>query len=700
MIAVTPVNSIGLPRDKIPANVQTATGEQLQQQHSLDLSDYLNRNFGSVTINAAQNNPVQPDVQYRGFTASPLLGSPQGIAVYVDGVRANELFGDTVNWDLLPESIIQTVELTGGSNPLFGLNTLGGALSIRTKDGFTNPGFTGEASTGSFGRVTANAQAAANDGEFGYYVNAQHLDEDGWRDDSPTKALNLFGSFGWRSDASTLDLRYFHADSDLTGNGPSPAQLLEESRNAVFTTPDTTKNHLQLVVIDGAHWLDGTTQISGNAYYRVLHVDSFNGDASPFASCDDGAGNQGLVDEAGFVDADGDGVCGAGEFDPAELLVDQDGNVIGNQYDAINNVSDRDQHNYGATFQATYRGEAFARENQLIVGASYDHGHVEYRSQVEVAQLQSDRSTNRSGVFAVDQASAIDSDTRTWSAYFTDTLSITPRLALTLSGRFNDSSIELRNAGGFVDADGDGFDDLDGNHDYSRFNPAVGVTYRFRPQLNGYFGYSEASRTPTPVELACATPTAPCTLPNTFLADPPLSQVVARTYEAGLRGRLRDDVQWNVGAFYTTNSNDIIFQATGGITGNQGFFANVGDTRRTGIELGVSGDWEKLLWFMNYSLVHATFADPFVSSSPAHPDAVDLNGDGEARELQVRSGDRIPGIPRAQRQARRRLSHSRTRYRWAPTWSSTRVNTCAATKQTSSIRPVRSPSSTSAPTTR
>ena len=267
-------------------------------------------------------------MQYRGFTASPLLGLPQGIAVYVDGVRANELFGDTVNWDLLPESIIQTVDLAGGSNPLFGLNTLGGALSIQTKNGFTNPGFTGEASTGSFGRVVANAQAAANDGEFGYYVNAQHLDEDGWRDHSPTKTLNLFGSFGWHTDASTLDLQYFHADSDLTGNGPSPAQLLDEDRKAVFTTPDTTKNHLQLVVLDGTRWLDGTTQLSGNAYYRVIHVDSFNGDGSPFAACDDGAGNAGLVDEAGFVDANGDDVCGAGEFDPADLLVDQHGDVI------------------------------------------------------------------------------------------------------------------------------------------------------------------------------------------------------------------------------------------------------------------------------------------------------------------------------------------------------------------------------------
>ncbi len=342
VIAVTPTYGGGLPRAKIATNIQSATSAQLEQQHSLDISDFLNRNFGSVTINAAQNNPLQPDVQYRGFTASPLLGLPQGLAVYVAGVRVNEAFGDTVSWDLLPESIVSSMELTAGSNPLFGLNTLGGALAIRTKDGFNHPGYAVEASGGSFGRSLVDLEAGGTDGEFGYYVNARRLDENGWRDHSPTTASNVFGSFGWRTDTTTLDFDYLYGNTDLTGNGVSPAQLLAENRKAVFTTPDETGNQQQMFVLNGAHWLQADLQLSGTAFYRYDQVDSFNGDGSPFTACDDGAGNAGLVEEGDFVDRDADETCGAFDFDPARLLRDQHGDVISDQYDAVNNIGHRD----------------------------------------------------------------------------------------------------------------------------------------------------------------------------------------------------------------------------------------------------------------------------------------------------------------------------------------------------------------------
>jgi len=642
VIGVTPTYGVGLRREQIATNIQSASASELEKQHSLDITDFLNRNFGSVTINAAQNNPLQPDVQYRGFTASPLLGLPQGLAVYVAGVRANEAFGDTVNWDLLPVSIISSMELTAGSNPLFGLNTLGGALAIRTKNGFTDPGYAVEASGGSFGRSVIDLEAGGNNGEFGYYLNTQRLDEDGWRDHSPTTANNAFVSFGWHTDATTLDFDYFYSNTDLTGNGVSPAQLLDQDRKAVFTTPDKTNNQRQMFVLNGAHWLDADIQISGTAFYRYDQIDSFNGDGSPFTSCDDGAGNAGLVNEDDFVDQNGDDECGAGEFDPMQLLRDQAGNVISDHYDAVNNIGHRKQASYGATLQTTWRGALLERTNQLIVGVSIDQGEVNYRSRVEVAELQPNRSTNRTGIYAIDSSTAADVDARNASAYFTDTWSVTKALALALSGRYNDSSVQLNNIG---PTDEDGVDDLDGKHDYSRFNPAVGVTYQFTPRLNGYAGYSEASRTPTPVELACASPTAPCSLPNTFLADPELKQVVARTYETGLRGEAFAGVQWNVGGFDTTSSNDILFQATGGLTGNQGFFANVGDTRRSGIELGANGTWNGLTWLFNYSYVRAVFLNGFTATSPAHPDAVDLNSDGEAREIRVHRGDRIPSIP-------------------------------------------------------
>ena len=112
----------------------------------------MNRALGSVYVNDIQNNPLQPDVNYRGYTASPLLGTPQGMSVYMDGVRLNQPFGDVVSWDLIPREAISTMTLMPGSNPVFGLNTLGGALAVRTKDGFTDPGYSVELNYGSNSR--------------------------------------------------------------------------------------------------------------------------------------------------------------------------------------------------------------------------------------------------------------------------------------------------------------------------------------------------------------------------------------------------------------------------------------------------------------------------------------------------------------------------------------------------------------------
>jgi len=131
VFATTPLPGLGIPKDQIPSAIQTVKSEDFVRSQSLDISDYMNRNLGSVHVNEVQNNPLQPDVNYRGFTASPLLGTPQGLSLYMDGVRLNQPFGDTVSWDLIPQSAIAGMQLMPGSNPLFGLNTLGGALSIQ-----------------------------------------------------------------------------------------------------------------------------------------------------------------------------------------------------------------------------------------------------------------------------------------------------------------------------------------------------------------------------------------------------------------------------------------------------------------------------------------------------------------------------------------------------------------------------------------
>ncbi len=140
IVGMTPLPGAETDAAKIAAPVQSATAEEIENAHALDLSEFMKRSLGSVYVNDVQNNPLQPDVNFRGFTASPLLGTPQGLSVYIDGMRLNQPFGDVVSWDLVPPQAIASMALIPGSNPLFGFNTLGGALVLRTKDGFGDPG--------------------------------------------------------------------------------------------------------------------------------------------------------------------------------------------------------------------------------------------------------------------------------------------------------------------------------------------------------------------------------------------------------------------------------------------------------------------------------------------------------------------------------------------------------------------------------
>ena len=169
--SATPLPSIGLPLDLVPANIQVIKREDLKNQVGVTIADFANNNLQSVSIQETQGNPFQPDVTYRGYSASPLDGNPQGLSVFLDGVRVNEPFGDSVRWDLIPSFAIQGMQLIPGSNPLYGLNTLGGAIALQTKSGRTNQGAAIEASGGSWGRKNVSAEygGVSKDGSVDYY---------------------------------------------------------------------------------------------------------------------------------------------------------------------------------------------------------------------------------------------------------------------------------------------------------------------------------------------------------------------------------------------------------------------------------------------------------------------------------------------------------------------------------------------------
>lgn len=618
VIGVTPLRGIDLPADMVPGHIQSATDAEIERLHGTDLGAYMNRRLGSVFINEAQGSPLQPDVQFRGFVASPLLGQSQGISVYQNGVRINEPFGDTVVWALVPESAIASIDLIPGSNPLFGLNALGGALSIRTKSGFTAPGTGGEFQGGSFQRVVAEIESGGNfDDRLSYYGSAQYLDEDGWRQFSPSTTLHVFGDVGWRGETGSVNANLTVVDTDLIGNGPAPVQLLEVDRTAIYTRPDHTENALVLASITGTwQWMQDVS-FDGVAYFRRSDIRTLNGDDSDFGPCEQ---DPLLVCEE------------VGPDDTEEIALDEDGNpiVFGEAVDgATVNRSITDQDAHGASLLLNVTREFLGRRNWLAVGASLDWGHAEFHSNTELGHLDETRAAVPSGTFVGESFVRVDGETRNWSVFFSETLALTPALGVTLSGRYNRTRVELRDQLGT---------DLNGSHDYRRLNGAAGVTWQVSPAAAFYASYGESNRAPSPVELTCADPDDPCRLPNAFLSDPPLDQVVARSIEAGARGRW-GRMDWHVGLFQTINEDDILFISAGALS-NQGYFDNVGDTRRRGAEVSLSGNGfdERLRWALHYTRLEATFRQSFIVASPNHPAAVD-------GEMPVPSGSSMPGVP-------------------------------------------------------
>ncbi len=621
VISVSPLPGSNISENKIPSPVQTVTSEQLESAQSLSLADYMNRYMGNVNINSAQNNPFQPDVRVRGYAASPLMGLPQGISVYMNGLRMNEAFGDNVNWDLIPEGAIDTMSLQSGSNPVFGLNTLGGAIAIKTKTGFSAPGHHLEVSGGSWGRHSEEITSGWNNGEFGYFLDARYFNEDGWRDFSNSEVMQGLATLSWRGEVSSLDLTLVSTDNDLKGNGTVPVELLRTSRSAVFTQPDQTINRLFLAALEGSTWLNDHIELSGNMYFRRLNSHGLNGDGTNFQQC--AAPNPTTI------------MCDEGN----NAIVDLNGQTI--PFNAAvssgtKNTSSIIQRSFGFALQSAFDYQLFDHENHFIVGAAYSQGNVHYGADSELGALNVQRGVNGSGIKVQDSHVRLNTETENYSLYFNETFSVTDQLNLIVGGRYNQTSIRLLDQFGTA---------LNGYHVFQRFNPSAGLTYVFRPEVSFYGNYSESTRAPTPMELSCSDPLAPCKLPNAFVSDPPLKQVVAHTFETGFRGEFGDflagTLNWRAGVFRTENENDILFKSTGGVVANTGYFDNVGKTRHQGIELGIFGDaFDRLRYSANYTYMEATFRTPFKVNSPSHP-AADANGD-----IQVKQGDFIPGIPR------------------------------------------------------
>ena len=657
IVSGAPLPGLDLRREQVAAPVQSATGEEIERSGALGLADFANRRLGSVFVNEMQGNPFQPDVSYRGFTASPLLGTPQGLSVYLDGVRLNQPFGDVVSWDLIPRSAIAELTLMPGSNPLFGLNTLGGALSVQTKDGLSHPGVALQASGGSFGRRTGEFEwGGAGAGGLDWFATGQSYREDGWRDDSPSDLRQLFGKLGWHSATTRVTLAGAWADTTLNGNALQEQRFLARDRASVYTKPDQTQNRSTLVNLAATHALDATRSLSGNAYVRRIDSRSFNGDVNE-ASLDQSiytltAADKQALDAAGILYPATPITPGNTPFPSLRCIaqaLQQD--EPGLNCNALLNSGSTDQRNEGFAGQFSWRLAGAGTTHQLMLGAAWDQSRVDYAQTQQLGFLNPDRSVTGVDAFAdgasggtvdgepLDNRVTLQSRTRTWSVFGADTVSFGNTLFLTLSGRYNQVKVENRDQ--IVSAPDPA--SLDGNHRFSRFNPAVGLVWSAAPGFQTYAGYNEGSRAPTAIELGCANPDRPCKLPNAMAGDPPLQQVVTRTLEAGLRGALAGGGSWRAGVFRAENRDDLLFVASPSANG-YGYFKNFGKTRRQGLELGADSKLGPAKLSLAYTWLDVTYQSEETLSGAGNSrnDA----GSGLDGNIQVHPGDRVPLVPR------------------------------------------------------
>ncbi len=475
-----------------------------------------------VIITDLQGNEFQTDVQYRGFESSPLNGVPQGLAIYQNGVRINEAFGDIINWDFLPAIAINDIAVVSG-NPVFGLNALGGAIVIGMKDGFNYQGAEIDVRGGSFGRAQVAAEAGQRSGGFGAYIATEAIHDSGWREFSPAEIRRTYADLGAKGDGVELHVNYTRANNFVGAVTAAPVQLLDLGRNRVYTNPQTTNNDVSMVSANGSIKATDTLSLSGVTYFRHFRQSHIDANVLDAVECAPPGSNLLCIEDdtsQAFGEGPGTNPGGSIPFNIASPLATVD-------------HTSQDAESAGGSVQAVDKAKLFGLPNQFLAGASYDHGRVKYGASSDLGVIGDEFVVSDLGILltAPDDLAPrrLITTNDYYGFYVTDTLDLSNEFALTFGGRYNIAQLTLEDETG-----SDPF--INGSHTYYHFNPVVGGTYKVAKGLSLYGGFSEANRAPTPAELACADPTNPRLIESFLTGDPPLKQVVSQTFEAGVRG--------------------------------------------------------------------------------------------------------------------------------------------------------------------
>jgi outer membrane receptor protein involved in Fe transport len=613
VVNTSPLPGIGIEKNKLPYEVQTFNSATLRQGNSLNLSKFMTENLNGVNVNDIQGSPYQSDVTYRGFRASATLGASQGLSVYLDGVRVNEAFGDVVNWDMFPEAAFDNVTLVPGSNPIYGLNTLGGALAFTTKSGLTTQGNELGLSLGSFGRTKIDLTHGSKSADGWHrFIAGSAFSEQGWRDESAGSLQNLFVKVGRTQNDNNWDMSFLSGGSKLMGNGLTPstnydgvedpkaagvAGLYERNRKAVYSYPDETKNTTNLLTFNFQRVLDANTELSATAYVRRSKQNRLGGDVE----CDDTTGD------------------GCDDFLTPDDTID-----------GLIRRSATSQTSYGVATNLTKILDA----HQLTVGAALDKSKSAYSATEQECTLNATtRNISTSDCSAAaDNTAGVTGNSTALGLYLSDTLTLSPATHVTIAGRYNRSSVS-NTLTDYFDANNDlqaGVVAAKESFTFKKFNPSLGLTHKLNDGLTVFGNVGQSNRVPTVIELGCADSTNPCQLPTGLQADPFLEQVVSQTIEVGMRWRNERNYALAVSAYSTNNKNDILF--TPSATAGMGYFANFSKTRYQGLDLSASKSWGVWSLRTQYSYLYATYQD----TAPL------MSGD---RSMSIKPGTRMAGLP-------------------------------------------------------
>ncbi len=623
VFATTPLFGAGVDVDKVPAAVTTIDAQQIEQTKSPSVVKSLDEHTPGVDVQDVAGNPFQPDVYFRGFDASPVSGTPQGLAVYQNGVRINEAFGDSVNWDLIPTQAVRSIDVIS-NNPAFGLNALGGALNVRMKDGFNFQGTSIDVMGGSYGRLQSSLQWGKQVGAYAAYIAIDGAQDNGYRDFSGSQIRRFYGDLGYRGDSAEVHLNVGGADNLFGATAAAPAQLLEQSWSSVYTAPQNSRNQVGYVNATANINATPTWTLQGSAHFRSFYQTTTDGNSTNAQHC---------VDPA-FL-------CFNDAVTPANGLNDQ---PLANPFAANATLGEIDRTwtqttSVGTTLQATNTDQLFGHDNHFVIGGSFDYGVTNFGASAELGVVQPNYLVAGSGIFLGPSGNPVSDGPVSLRAtnaytglYALDTFDLTKDFSISGGGRLNVAHIQLQDQLGGA---------LNGDYTYTRFNPMIGATYKITSDVTAYGGFSQANRAPTPLELGCANPAQPCILASFLVSDPPLKQVVANTFETGLRGTHDygegvGTLGWRLGVFRTDDQDDIL-NIPDPVQQGFGYFENVGATRREGVEAAINFKAERFSLYANYAYVDATFQNA-VSLGSNSPYAID-------GVIHVLPGDQIPMIP-------------------------------------------------------